>query len=354
MTVDIYQPNPGDTLSLTEYALYHLIMDYRADNGLAAIPLSESLTTTAGRHAIDTYENIWLDGLILPEGANLHSWSDAPYFSDHRDPAVMWDAPARLGTPYPGAGFEISAAGYTDVAAALEGWKGSPGHNTVILNEGVWASQTWTAIGIGVELHESGGPYGGKIYHVWFGTAADPAGAPDLLATEGADSVAGTAFADAILGLGGNDSLTGGDGDDALSGDAGRDRAAGGDGDDTLTGGAGNDRLSGEAGNDILSGSAGRDTLTGGAGDDTLIGGPGADTLVFAPGAGDDRVQGFGATDVLHLDPLLWAGTLTAAEVIADFARDTRTGLVLDFGADSITLARFHDAAALEGQIAFL
>ena len=33
-----------------------------------------------------------------PEGANLHSWSDAPYYSDHSQAQVMWDAPERIGT----------------------------------------------------------------------------------------------------------------------------------------------------------------------------------------------------------------------------------------------------------------
>ena len=56
-----------------EKALYDLIMGYRAELGLPSIPLSASLTTTAGRHAADTYYNIWVGGADLPAGSNLHS-----------------------------------------------------------------------------------------------------------------------------------------------------------------------------------------------------------------------------------------------------------------------------------------
>jgi len=177
--MNLYRAQAGDALSLVELGLYHRLMAYRRGLGLAAIPLAKSLTTTAGRHAADTYHNIWAAGKTLPAGANLHSWSDAPYFGDHRDPDVMWYAPRRLGTPYTSEGFEISAAGYGDGAAALEGWKRSPGHNAVIVNSGVWQSMEWRAIGIGVlnDLPAVGG-YGGRIYHVWFGAASDPAGPP--------------------------------------------------------------------------------------------------------------------------------------------------------------------------------
>ena len=66
MTVDIYSPTANDGLGLLELELYNLVMDYRARNGLPAIPLSAGLTITAGRHAADTYYNIWEAGLTLP------------------------------------------------------------------------------------------------------------------------------------------------------------------------------------------------------------------------------------------------------------------------------------------------
>ncbi|MCB1340295.1 MAG: hypothetical protein KDK24_04360 [Pseudooceanicola sp.] len=242
MTFVNTQPHAADALSLVELDLYHLIMDYRAEMGLEPIPLSLALTTTAGRHAADTAYNIWQAGLVLPTGANLHSWSDAPYYGDHSQPQVMWDAPERIGTGYTDYGFEISAAGYGSNESALAGWKASSGHNQVIVNQGAWANWDWNAIGIGVITDPSaGGPYGGRVYHVWFGRTGDAA--PDISGTAAGESIAGTAFDDTMLGRGGRDRLAGGDGDDILRGQGGGDRLTGGAGDDVLTGGARIDRF---------------------------------------------------------------------------------------------------------------
>lgn len=50
--------------------------------------------------------------------------------------------------------------------AALEGWKHSPGHNAVILNQDIWADHPWGAIG--ADIHAG--------YAVlWFGEEPDPA-----------------------------------------------------------------------------------------------------------------------------------------------------------------------------------
>lgn len=202
--INIYAPTASDDLSAVELQLYNLIMDYRVQNGLPLIPLSKALTTTAGRHAIDTYENIWAAKKTLPAGANMHSWSDAPYFADHSNMPVMWDAPERLGTGYTANGYEISAAGYADVAAALAGWKVSSGHNNVILNKDIWAGRTWTSIGIGVEQGAEG-----RIYHVWFGEAQDTTGAPRIVGGAATDNLTGSQFDDTFFGMGGNDTIDG-------------------------------------------------------------------------------------------------------------------------------------------------
>ncbi|MDK3073009.1 hypothetical protein QO034_07800 [Sedimentitalea sp. JM2-8] len=285
MTFDNTRPTASDQLSLMELDLYHQLMDYRAANGLDPIPLSLNLTTTAGRHAADTLYNIWEPGLALPDGANLHSWSDAPYYSDHSQPSVMWTAPQRIGTDYPGYGFEISAAGYPTIDSALAGWQNSPGHDAVILNLGTWASQTWNSIGIGVEIDPTVGTYGGRIYHVWFGRESDPDGAGRIEGTGDANSIDGTAFDDRINGRAGNDTLLGDSGKDRLAGNAGADR---------LEGGADSDRLFGGNGRDTLLGQEGRDRIDGGRGDDTLTGGEGRDTFVFSAAEfGTDRVTDY-------------------------------------------------------------
>lgn len=293
--IDIYKKQPSDQISLEELGLYHQIMDYRADLGLDPIRLSKALSATAGRHVLDTRENIWGEGLQLPEGANLHSWSDHPYFADHSQPEVMWGAPERLGTGYLSEGFEISAAGYGDTAGALAGWKSSPGHNAVITNTGPWADITFLAIGVGVDSSDGPGPFGGAVYHVWFGQAAD--GVPVIAGSAGRDRIEATVFEDLVRAGRGDDAVLGGDGADTLEGSAGRDELSGGAGADTLVGGADDDRLLGGAGDDRLAGGAGRDVLTGG---------PGKDVFVFDKTAlaAVDRITDFRRGDVIDLSAI--------------------------------------------------
>lgn len=387
MPVDITRPTAHDALSLEELALYHLMMDYRAGLGLSAIPLSKGLTATAGRHVLDTRENIWATGMVLPPGANLHSWSDAPYFSDHSQAQVMWDAPERIGTGYTGNGYEISAAGYGSIAAALAGWQGSPGHNAVIAQTGIWASPAFLAIGIGVETSAGAGPYGGRVFHVWFGHQADPTGVPDILGSAAADSVRATGFADRILGQDGNDTLEGGDGNDTLEGGFGIDSLVGGAGDDVyrlnsgldrvvelagggfdhvmslasvtlaaevekasliggaainangnalanaITGNGAANRLTGGGGNDTLNGGGGADTLAGGPGADRLVGGAGPDHFRFAaPGQGLDRIVDFTAEDVIAVSRAGFGGLLP--EGVLDpghFSLDAASGSAAQF-----------------------
>lgn len=284
MGTNIYRANAHDDASLEELALYHLINEYREGLGLPEIALSKGLTATAGRHVVDTRDNIWGEDLDLPSGANLHSWSDAYYYSDHRDPSVMWEAPQRLGTGYDDDGYEISAAGYADIEAALAGWKSSPGHNAVLANLGSWSSVDFNAMGVGVETAPGDGPYGGRVYHVWFGRDADPDGPPQILGSSDGDKIRGTSFKDIIKGDGGGDAIYGRDGQDRLSGGGGGDDIDGGSGSDRIYGGGGGDLLEGRSGHDRLKGGGGDDNLKGGKGDDTLVGGNGADTLLGGPG----------------------------------------------------------------------
>ncbi len=142
---------------------------YRAENGLDPIPASSSMCTVGDVHAVDLAEQ----GPHTSEECNLHSWSDAGtwsaccYTPDHAAAQCMWDKPREL-TDYPGNGFENAAGGGGSLGPleALELWKGSPGHNAVMLNEGTWADNTWRAVGAGV--------YGGYAV-LWFGEEIDPA-----------------------------------------------------------------------------------------------------------------------------------------------------------------------------------
>lgn len=307
---NIYRPTTNDSLSLTELQLYKQLMAYRVANGLGEIPLSKALTTTAGRHAVDTYYNIWVPDLRLPPGANLHSWSDAPYTG--ANPAVMWDAPERIGTGFTGNGYEISAAGHASTTTALAGWKGSPGHNNVILNLGDWRDVAFKSIGVGIEQHPGGASYG-TIYHVWFSDTADRSGPPEIRGTARADTVTATRFADRLSGLGG---------------------------DDTLLGAGGNDTINGGAGNDSLRGGSGADRLLGSTGNDLLRGETGADAFVFTDNGGRDRIADFSITqgDRLLLDDALWGNVrLTPSQVVDRYATSSATGTVFVF-ADGETL----------------
>jgi uncharacterized protein YkwD len=80
----------------------------------------------------------------------------------------MWGKPGEL-TVYPGNGYEnaYGGGGNTTPAAAVDGWKNSPAHNEVMLNNGIWANYPWGAMGAGL--------YQGYAV-VWFGVEPDPAG----------------------------------------------------------------------------------------------------------------------------------------------------------------------------------
>lgn len=170
-------------LSQDERTLYRLIMAYRAEQGLATVPLSASLSKVAQVHAWDTITHrpdLGVNGSGVP--CNLHSWSDQGQWSSicftGPEGSFMWDKPREL-TSYQGNGFEISFGSDPDYpitpALALEGWKGSQPHNDVILNRGPWTTP-WQAIGIGI--------YRGHA-HVWFGMEADPQGEPDPSVAQG-------------------------------------------------------------------------------------------------------------------------------------------------------------------------
>lgn len=161
----------GPVVSDPEYALYQQVMAYRAQHRLPSIPLSRSLTLVAQAHVHDLEEHQPVRGRC-----NLHSWSDhgawSPccYTGSPQVASCMWDKPREL-TSYPGNGYEIAywSSGEALPEAALQGWKGSKGHNAVVLNKGIWKDSRWNAIGIGIYGHYA---------VIWFGEEADQEGGP--------------------------------------------------------------------------------------------------------------------------------------------------------------------------------
>jgi hypothetical protein len=98
----------SQTLSTEEKKLYDILMQYRKEKGLPAIPLSPSLTTVAQAHVKDLVNN-------KPdnENCNAHSWSakgkwsPCCYTPNHAESKCMWSKPKEL-TTYTGNGYEIA------------------------------------------------------------------------------------------------------------------------------------------------------------------------------------------------------------------------------------------------------
>lgn len=151
----------GDGLSREEQRLYQQLNSYRQENGLPSIAWSPSLNLVANRHVQDLALNI---------GDLTHGWSNCPYSASNRSTyPCMWSAPQRLGTAYPGNGYEnaySTSAGEVRAVSALRSWQGSRPHNAVMLNQGQWSDGTWRAVGVGI--------YRGYAV-LWFGEEEDPA-----------------------------------------------------------------------------------------------------------------------------------------------------------------------------------
>ena len=164
-------------VSEKEAKLYYIINAYRESQGLQKLSFSKSLTIVARTHVLDS-------NTYTPENqrdsrgmqGNLHSWSNhgswtpVVYTSDHQYAANMWSKPREL-TSYTGNGYEISSwkSGNITPEDALDLWKNSSGHNAVMTTQGNWSDLK--TMGVSIE---------GKYAHVWFGSAADPAGYYDV------------------------------------------------------------------------------------------------------------------------------------------------------------------------------
>jgi uncharacterized protein YkwD len=154
-------------LSPEEKKLYSLLMQYRKEKKLESIPLSAKLSMVAQIHAKDLSEN----HKAFDGPCNLHSWSKKGkwkpccYTDDHKESTCMWSKPKELAG-YGSNGYEISyySSGGATAQEGIDGWKESPGHNQVIINDNIWKQIKWKAIGIGIYKE-----YG----VVWFGDLED-------------------------------------------------------------------------------------------------------------------------------------------------------------------------------------
>lgn len=169
---------PLGCVTTEEAELAQLINDYRGENGLAPVPLSQTLIEVAQWHVQDALYAIHETGQFGSDpSCNLHSWYGVPsapystccYTPDHAQASCMWDKPSEIEGSFTGLGYEIAGWGFETVESALAGWQGSPAHDDLLLDQGVWAGRTWTGMGVGVDLEQ-------KLYFVWFTEGSDPAG----------------------------------------------------------------------------------------------------------------------------------------------------------------------------------
>ncbi len=161
-------------------------------------------------------------------------------------------------------------------------------------------------------------------------------------------SVNGNELSNTINGNGNANFLVGNAGNDVVFGNHGDDILHGGQGNDTLQGGFGHDRLEGHDGNDVL---------TGDLNNDQLSGGQGADQFVFANTHGADMIEDFSLAqlDRLMIDNDLWTGTLTAQQVVNQFASVSGGSVVFNFGdGDTLMLLGVNSLNGLAGAITII
>lgn len=147
----------GDEMSKPEQELFRLINEYRAQNNLPPVSVSAALTMVANRHLIDLEKNI---------KSITHSWSNCVYDIKEQN---TWDcvfaAPQRLNTDYAGRGYENLYRNATQTATpqlALDAWKKSPLHNSLILNLSFFKDDVYDACGIAIR---------GNYAALWMGSS---------------------------------------------------------------------------------------------------------------------------------------------------------------------------------------
>ena len=164
-------------LSEKEAKLYYMINAYRESLGLPKLSFSKSLTEVARAHVRDS--NAYTpENQVDSRGkrGNLHSWSEngswtrLVYTDDHNYANGMWSKPSEI-TNYTGNGYEISSwsSGTISPERALNLWKNSPGHNSIMTTQGSWSFIK--TMGVSIDGHYA---------HVWFGGDTDPDGYYDV------------------------------------------------------------------------------------------------------------------------------------------------------------------------------
>jgi hypothetical protein len=145
----------GDAVTSKEKELFDAVNAYREANGQPRVRFSESLSRLGNRRTLDLVQNMKM---------LTHSWSNCRYdFNDEATWPCLSGSPTRMNSGYNGKGYETiyrTSKNEVDPAAALEAWKKSDLHSSIILNKGMFAAMPWEEFGVAID-----GPYA----TLWFG-----------------------------------------------------------------------------------------------------------------------------------------------------------------------------------------
>ena len=122
--------------------LENLINEERNSQGLPSLTCDQGMRYVAYQHAINQVDNNFQAG----GGCNLHSWAgdrQCCFTSDFSNSECMWRKPNEIYGDKR-RGYEISAGGSGSMTAqqAIAQWKGSSGHNAVMMTQGGWSKLT--------------------------------------------------------------------------------------------------------------------------------------------------------------------------------------------------------------------
>lgn len=141
-----------------ELQFFDLINDYRADNGLGELILSDDITVAAERHNEDMGEY----------GFFAHDSADSSYYEPGSEP---WDRMAAEGYDYDVHKGENLAAGYETAEEVFAAWKASPSHNSAMLDG------NYRVVGVS-RLDVKGSPFG-WYWTTDFGSFVDQSASTD-------------------------------------------------------------------------------------------------------------------------------------------------------------------------------
>jgi uncharacterized protein YkwD len=154
-----------------ELQFVRLLNDYRASKGLQRLLISDTISLASDRHSSDMGKYRFFDHLTGYDRGVRLSGTRSDWFPTGSSPFYRM---ARCGYDYNTSMGEIIAAGYATAEAVFSGWKGSSGHNTVMLEA------SYRVLGVSLQ-YVSGAPYQGLYWTVDFGGYVDASAHSDGL-----------------------------------------------------------------------------------------------------------------------------------------------------------------------------